>query len=100
MSNYGQVAPDGGGAEYHWLGASDSINENNWAWADGSTLETSKISGRAFWGDGAGHGIGGSEPDNFNNQDCLAWQSQHGRRLIQVSTVRRDSGTTLIVITS
>lgn len=72
MSNYGQVAPDGGGAEYHWLGASDSINENNWAWADGSTLETSKISGRAFWGDGAGHGIGGSEPDNFNNQDCLA----------------------------
>ena len=72
MSNYGQVAPDGGGAEYHWLGASDSINENNWAWADGSTLETSKIAGRAFWGDGAGHGIGGSEPDNFNNQDCLA----------------------------
>ncbi|MEC7189293.1 MAG: serine hydrolase [Pseudomonadota bacterium] len=72
MSNYGQVAPDGGGAEYHWLGASDSINENNWAWADGSTFETSKISGRAFWGDGAGHGIGGSEPDNFNNQDCLA----------------------------
>ena len=72
MSNYGQVAPDGGGAEYHWLGASDSINENNWAWADGSTLETSKIAGRAFWGDGAGHGTGGSEPDNFNNQDCLA----------------------------
>ena len=72
MSNYGQVAPDGGGAEYHWLGASDSINENNWAWADGSTLETSKIAGRAFWGNGAGHGIGGSEPDNFNNQDCLA----------------------------
>lgn len=72
MSNYGQVAPDGGGAEYHWLGASDSINENNWAWADGSTLETNKIAGRAFWGDGAGHGIGGSEPDNFNNQDCLA----------------------------
>ena len=72
MSNYGQVAPDGGRAEYHWLGASDSINENNWAWADGSILETSKIAGRAFWGDGPGHGIGGSEPDNFNNQDCLA----------------------------
>jgi len=72
MSNHGLVAPDGGGAEYHWLGASDSLNENDWSWVDGSTLETTKISGRSFWGDGAGHGIGGSEPDNFNNQDCLA----------------------------
>ena len=43
MSNYGQVAPDGGGAEYHWLGASDSINENNWAWADVSS-HTGKVS--------------------------------------------------------
>ena len=72
MSNYGQVAPDGGGAEYHWLGASDSLNENDWAWVDGSTLETTKIAGRAFWGNGPGHGLSGSEPDNFENQDCLA----------------------------
>ena len=72
MSNYGQVASDGGGAEYHWLGASDSLSENDWAWVDGSALETTKIAGRAYWGDGAGHGLGGSEPDNFNNQDCLA----------------------------
>ena len=72
MANYGQIAPDGGGAEYHWLGASDSLNENDWAWVNGSTLETTKIAGRAFWGNGAGHGPDGSEPDNFNNQDCLA----------------------------
>ena len=72
MSNYGKNAPDGGYAEYHWLGASDSLNESKWVWVDGSTLETTKIAGRAFWGNGAGHGIGGSEPDNFNNQDCLA----------------------------
>ena len=72
MSNYGENAPDGGHAEYHWLGASDSLNESEWVWVDGSTLETTKIAGRAFWGNGAGHGIGGSEPDNFNNQDCLS----------------------------
>ena len=72
MSNYGQIAPDGGKAEYHWLGASDSLNENEWVWVDGSILKTTKINGRAFWGNGAGHGIGGSEPDNFNNQDCLS----------------------------
>ena len=72
MSKYGQIAPDGGKAEYHWLGASDSLNESEWVWVDGSALETTKIAGRAFWGNGAGHGIGGSEPDNFNNQDCLS----------------------------
>ena len=72
MSDYGKIAPDGGGAEYHWLGASDSLNENDWSWVDGLTLKTNKIAGRAFWGNGAGHGPGGSEPDNFNNQDCLA----------------------------
>ena len=72
MSNYGKNAPDGGHAEYHWLGASDSLNESVWVWVDGSTLETTKIAGRAFWGNGAGHGVGGSEPDNLNNQDCLS----------------------------
>ena len=72
MSDFGQIAPDGGGAEYHWLGASDSLNENDWTWVDGSTLKTTKINGRAFWGDGAGHGLGDSEPDNFKNQDCLS----------------------------
>ena len=72
MSDYGQIAPDGGHAKYHWLGASDSLNESEWVWVDGSTLETTKIAGRAFWGNGAGHGLGGSEPDNFDNQDCLS----------------------------
>ena len=72
MEDYGQLAPDGGGAEYHWLGASDSLHENDWTWIDGSTLTTTKIAGRSFWGNGSGHGPDGSEPDNFNNQDCLA----------------------------
>lgn len=72
MLNHGKIAPDGGAAEYHWLGASDRLEEGSWRWIDGSELALSKIGDRAYWGDGPGHGAGGSEPDNFGNQDCLA----------------------------
>ena len=68
MVDHGRIAPDGGGARYHWLGASDSLVENDWTWVDGSTLETIQLGGRAFWGNGPAD----REPDNFNNQDCLA----------------------------
>ena len=68
MMDHGRIAPDGGGARYHWLGASDSLVENDWIWVDGSTLETTQLGGRAFWGNGPVD----REPDNFNNQDCLA----------------------------
>ena len=49
-------ALDGGGSNYIWLGASDSIVEGNWLWSDGSVMEYEN------WG--AKDGI--SEPDNFD----------------------------------
>ena len=64
-------ASDGGGAKYVWLGGSDTNVEGQWKWVDGSSVPRNNSTNK-YWGDGAGHGAGGSEPDNFDNQDCLA----------------------------
>ena len=57
-------APDGGGAAFVWLGASDAASEGNWVWlVDNSLLSA----GYTRWGSGAL----GSEPDNAGNQDAL-----------------------------
>lgn len=54
------IAPDGGGSEYVWIGASDAAQEGNWRWSDGSAL------GYTNWGFGG-------EPDNYNgNQNGAA----------------------------
>ncbi|HJV27042.1 MAG TPA: lectin-like protein [Aromatoleum sp.] len=59
------VAADGGGADYLWLGASDSATEGVWQWTNGTAVSA----GFQNWGSGTR----GSEPDNFNgNQDFLA----------------------------
>jgi Ca2+-binding RTX toxin-like protein len=52
------IAPDGGGAEYVWIGASDFDEEGQWRWSDGSSLKYSK------WGR--------AEPDNYEDQDGAA----------------------------
>ena len=56
-------ATDGGGAKYVWLGATDQVTEGTWIWANNEKMSYSK------WGSGSL----GSEPDNFNNQDGLAF---------------------------
>mgnify|MGYP001358919631 FL=1 len=56
------VATDGGGAQYVWLGATDQVNEGEWVWDNGVDMSFSN------WGSGAL----GVEPDNFDNQDGLA----------------------------
>jgi hypothetical protein len=65
------IAGDGGGAKYVWLGGSDSNVEGQWKWVDGTSVPRNNSTNK-YWGDGTGHGAGGSEPDNFANQDCLA----------------------------
>ena len=57
------TAPDGGGAEYIWLGATDSTTEGSWVWDSGVSLSYNDL-----WGSGAL----GSEPDNSGNQDGMA----------------------------
>jgi len=52
------VAPDGGGAAYVWIGASDAAKEGDWTWRDGTALTFTN------WGSG--------EPDNSSNQDGAA----------------------------
>ena len=57
------TAPDGGSAEYIWLGATDSTTEGSWVWDSGVSLSYNDL-----WGSGAL----GSEPDNSGNQDGMA----------------------------
>ena len=66
------TAADGGGAIYSWLGGTDSVTEGAWLWGDGTQVPLNN-SGSIWWGNGSGHGAGGSEPDNFDGtQHCLA----------------------------
>ncbi len=59
------MAPDGGGATYVWLGASDAAREGDWRWRDGKPVS----GGYAAWG----RGPMGREPDDYGGaQDCLA----------------------------
>lgn len=57
--NVHYTAPDGGGAEYVWLGGNDIETEGKWQWSDGASLTYEN------WGYGG-------EPDNFENQDAMA----------------------------
>ena len=59
------VAQDGGDVSYVWLGGSDAAAEGTWTWANQDAWTYT------HWGTGAAHG-GGSEPDNYNDQDGLA----------------------------
>lgn len=66
------TAPDGGGAIYSWLGATDSAKEGAWLWEDGTAVPLNN-SGTVWWGNGSGHDTGASEPDNSGGtQHCLA----------------------------
>lgn len=63
MVKGGSLAQDGGGADYAWLGASDSGAEGTWLWTDATSVSYSN------WGSGSL----GSEPDNFGgNQNYAA----------------------------
>jgi len=73
MSEITTTAQDGGGANYFWLGGSDTIFEGDWQWVDGTKIDSSAITAHTLWGQGPGFETGLSEPDNFmGNQDCLA----------------------------
>jgi hypothetical protein len=56
-NNITTTAPDGGGAIYTWIGASDAQTEGNWLWADNTNLEYTN------WGSKNG----ATEPDNFDS---------------------------------
>ena len=68
-------APDGGGAVYLWLGATDLLTEGAWLWLSGSP-----VSGYTHWGSGEL----GAEPDDFlGMQDAMglgleAWPAPSG----------------------
>jgi Ca2+-binding RTX toxin-like protein len=49
-------APDGGGAKYLWLGASDIAVEGAWKWTDGTSVASYTNWGSGFYG---------TEPDNY-----------------------------------
>ena len=72
INEVGAVAPDGGGAKYVWLGGSDAAEEGQWVWPSEKSINFNEDFQTSLWGSGQGHGSLGSEPDNFDNQDCLA----------------------------
>ncbi|NBS26904.1 MAG: C-type lectin domain-containing protein, partial [Gammaproteobacteria bacterium] len=72
INEVGAVAPDGGGAKYVWLGGSDAAEEGQWVWPSKKSINFNEDFQTSLWGSGQGHGSLGSEPDNFDNQDCLA----------------------------
>lgn len=69
------MAPDGGNGFYFWIGGNDMAMEGRWIW-DGANTG----SGNQFWqGTSTGSPIGGlynnwgNEPDDFGDQDGLAF---------------------------
>ncbi|UCV14074.1 lectin-like protein [Quatrionicoccus australiensis] len=62
MVKGGSLAQDGGGADYAWIGASDSGAEGTWLWTDATSVSYSN------WGSGSL----GSEPDNFGGSQNYA----------------------------
>lgn len=65
--NWG-TAPDGGGIPYVWLGASDSLTEGQWQWANGESFTYTNWGTGNLWS-GSGQA---SEPDDYQGQDALA----------------------------
>jgi len=89
------TAPDGGGAAYVWIGASDLREEGRWVWSFGDlpfwtgTYAGRPVAGRyQNWGRGKKDGLQ-HEPDNFQRrQDAAAialtdWPRGSGGRLGQ-----------------
>ena len=53
------------GSSYIWIGLSDTDREGYWRWADGTYLHYTN------WGP--------SQPNNYNNEDCVALHSEDDR---------------------
>ena len=47
----------------YWIGLSDSDNEGDWMWTDGTQLD---LNGYENWGD--------NQPNDFHNEDCVQIQ--------------------------
>lgn len=82
-ASFTALAPDGGGARYLWLGASDAVVEGTWRWtADNVNFWTGQGAGGAnngvavggLYNNWGGTSFGGAlEPDDYlNNQDAAA----------------------------
>jgi hypothetical protein len=85
-------APDGGGARYLWLGATDSAKEGEWKWTDKTSVTYNN------WAKP-------TEPDNYpsnlGTRTGLPSAFRHGRRILMSSrSAAKGNGTTSISRTS